>query len=134
MWHQASVMLAVQSVCKGVRTAGMAGEDLQSYYFESGAPGNFSPSANKNINNRPSNKTVAIASNQLHRVEGRSNLIIGFQFGTGTMRMGLIDVGYVPTLTYNLISLVKSVKLVTSTLVMIPDLPCTYNAERAYSA
>ena len=51
-----------------------------------------------------------MASDQLHRVEGRGNLVIDFQSGTGTKRMELIDVGYVPTLSYNLISLAKIVK------------------------
>ena len=62
------------------------------------------------INYRPCNKTVAMASDQLHRVEGRGNLVIDFQSGTGTKRMGLIDVGYGPTLSCNLISLAKIVK------------------------
>ena len=62
------------------------------------------------INYRPYNKTVAMASDQLHRVEGRGNLVIDFQSGTGTKRMGLIDVGYGPTLSCNLISLAKIVK------------------------
>ena len=62
------------------------------------------------INYRPCNKTVAMASDQLHRVEGRGNLVIDFQSGTGTKRMELIDVGYVPTLNYNQISLAKVVK------------------------
>ena len=56
------------------------------------------------INYRPCNKTVAMASDQLHRMEGRGNLVIDFQSGTGTKRMELIDVGYAPTLSYNLIS------------------------------
>ena len=62
------------------------------------------------INYRPCNKTVAMASDQLHRVEGRGNLVIDFQSGTGTKRMELIDVGYVPSLSYNLGSLAKIVK------------------------
>jgi len=94
----------------GLALRAWAGEDLQSYYFDSGASGNFSPSADKMINYRPCNKTVAMASDQLHRVEGRGNLVIDFQSGTGTKRMELIDVGYVPTLSYNLISLAKIVK------------------------
>ena len=51
-----------------------------------------------------------MASNQLHRVGGRGNLVIYFHSGTGTERMELIDVGYVPTLNFNLISLAKIVK------------------------
>ena len=51
-----------------------------------------------------------MASNQIHLVEGRSNVVINFQYGTGTKRMELIDVGYVPTLSYNLISLAKIAK------------------------
>ena len=43
-------------------------------------------------------------------MEGRGNLVVDFQSGTGTKRMELIDVGYVPTLSYNLISLAKIVK------------------------
>lgn len=52
----------------GVRGAALRaweGEDLQSYYVDSGASGNFSPSADKMINYRPCNKTVAMASDQL---------------------------------------------------------------------
>ena len=97
----------------GVRGAALRaweGEDLQSYYVDSGASGNFSPSADKNINYRTCNKTVAMAIDQLHRVEGRGNLVTDFQSGTGTKRMELIDVGYVPTLRCNLISLAKIVK------------------------
>ena len=62
------------------------------------------------INYRPCNKTAAMASNQIHLVEGRSNVVINFQYGTGTKRMELIDVGYVSTLSYNLMSLAKVVK------------------------
>ena len=79
----------------GLALLAWAGEDLQSYYFDSGASGNFSPSAGKMINYRPCNTTVVMASDQLHRVEGRGNLVIDFQSGTGTKRMDLIDVGYV---------------------------------------
>ena len=79
-----------------------AGEDLQSYYFDSDASGNFSPSADKMINYRPCKKTVAMANDQIHRVESPGHLDIDFQSGTGTNRMELIDVGYVPTLSYNL--------------------------------
>ena len=87
-----------------------AGEHLQSYYFDSGASGNFSSSVDRMINYRPCNKTGAMASDQLHRVEGRGNPVIDFHSGTGTKRMELIDVGYVPTLSCNLISLAKIVK------------------------
>ena len=76
----------------GLALRAWAGEDLQSYYFDSCASGNFSPSADKMINYRPYNKTVAMASDQLHRVEGRGKLVIDFQSGTGTKRMELIDV------------------------------------------
>ena len=62
------------------------------------------------INYRSCNKTVAMASDQLHRVEGRGNLDIDFQSDTGTNHVELIDIGYVPTLRYNLISLAKTVK------------------------
>ena len=51
-----------------------------------------------------------MASNQIHLVEGRSNVVINFQYGTGTKRMELIDVGYVSILSYNIISLAKIVK------------------------
>ena len=51
-----------------------------------------------------------MASDQLHRVEGRGNLVVDFQSGTGTTRMELIDVRYVPTLKYNLISRANIVK------------------------
>ena len=94
----------------GLALRAWAGEDLQSYYFDSGASGNFSPSVDKMINYRSCSNTVAMASDQLHRVEGRGNLVIDFQSGTGTKRMGLIDVGYGPTLSCNLISLAKIVK------------------------
>ena len=51
-----------------------------------------------------------MASDQLHWVEGRGNLVIDFQSGTVTKRMELIDVGYVPTVSYNLVSRAKVVK------------------------
>ena len=54
----------------GLALRAWAGEDLQDYCFDSGASGNFSPSA-KTINYRPCNeKTVAMARDQYHRVEG----------------------------------------------------------------
>ena len=43
-------------------------------------------------------------------MEGRGNLVVDFQSGTGTTRMELIDVGHVSTLSYNLISLATIVK------------------------
>ena len=76
----------------GLALRAWAGQYLQGYYFDSGASGDFSPSADKMINYRPCNKTVAMASNQLRRVEGRCNLVIDFQSGTATKRMELIDV------------------------------------------
>ena len=62
------------------------------------------------INYRSCSNTVAMASDQLHRVEGRGNLVIDFQSGTGTNRMERIDVGHVPTRSYNLISLAKIIE------------------------
>ena len=87
----------------GLAMRAWAGEDLQSYY-------NFTPRADKMINCRPCNKTVAMASDQLHPVESQGNLVVDFQSGTGTTRMELIDVGHVSTLSYNLISLATIVK------------------------
>ena len=63
----------------GLALRAWAGQYLQGYYFDSGASGDFSPSADKMINYRPCNKTVAMASDQLHRVEGRGNLVIDFR-------------------------------------------------------
>ena len=80
---------------EGLSLRAWEAEDLQSYCFDSGASGNFSPSAETMINYRPCNKTVAMASDQLHRVEGRGNLVTDLQSGTGTKRMELIDVRYV---------------------------------------
>ena len=62
----------------GLALRAWAGGDLQNYYFDSGASRNFSPSADKMFNYRPCNKTVSMASDRLHWVEGRDNLVIDF--------------------------------------------------------
>lgn len=59
---------------------------------------------------RPRNKTVAMASDQSYQVEGRGNLVVDLQPGTGTIRMELIDAGCASTLSYNLVSPAKIVK------------------------
>lgn len=85
-----------------------------------GLSGNMTPSSEKMTNFRPCNKHLRVAGGETHSIKGRGNLVIDFQSSEAMMRMELIDVAYVPTLSYHLISISAS-NSVLMTLVS----PCT---------
>ena len=82
-----------------------AGQVSESWSFYSGSSGHVTPDASYMRIFKSCNKFLRVASGTLLPIEGHRDLTIDFRSGTGTVRIELEDVAYVPRLTYHLLSL-----------------------------
>ncbi|CAN0574340.1 unnamed protein product, partial [Laminaria digitata] len=64
----------------------------------------MSNSCEKMTDFRPCNKFVRVANGTHLPIEGHGNLVVDFQSGQNSVRLKLIDVAYVPRLSYHLFS------------------------------
>ncbi|CAN0594912.1 unnamed protein product, partial [Laminaria digitata] len=76
----------------------------EAWCFDSGSSGNMSNSCEKMTDFRPCNKFVRVANGTHLPIEGHGNLVVDFQSGQNSVRLKLIDVAYVPRLSYHLFS------------------------------
>ena len=83
--------------------AGEERKSLEAWCFDSGSSGDMSNSCEKIIDFRPCNKFVCFANGTHLPIEGHGNLV-EFQSGQNSVRLKLIDVTYVPSLSYHLFS------------------------------
>ena len=86
------------------------GEAMEGWYFDTGASGHMSPSSQGMTNFQPCNKSLRVANGVTLPIEGKSNLVVDFQFGLESVSLQLHEVAYVPKLSYHLLSLSKAVE------------------------
>ncbi|CAN0557992.1 unnamed protein product, partial [Laminaria digitata] len=79
-------------------------KSLEAWCFDSGSSGNVSNSCEKMTDFRPCNKFVRVANGTHLPIEGDGNLVVDFQSGQNSVHLKLIDVNYVPRLSYHLFS------------------------------
>ncbi|CAN0544371.1 unnamed protein product, partial [Laminaria digitata] len=79
-------------------------KSLEAWCFDSGSSGNMSNSCEKMTDFRPCNKFVRVANGTHLPIEGHGNLVVDFQSGQNSVHLKLIDVAYVPRLSYHLFS------------------------------
>ena len=82
-----------------------AGEEKEGWCFDSGSSGHVTYDSAKMTNYRPCNKFVSVASGKQLPIEGHGNLVVDFQSGQDFVRIELLNVAYVPSLGYHLLSI-----------------------------
>ena len=91
----------------GLALALQVGEErksLEAWCFDSGSSGNMSNSCEKITVFRPCNKFVRVADGTHLPIERHGILVLEFQSGQNSVHPKLIDVAYVPSLSYHLFS------------------------------
>ena len=87
-----------------------ADKTYQSWCLDSGASGHMSPDSTGVTNFRQCDKILVVANGARLPIEGHDNLAVEFDNGWKKMTVELIDVAYVPLLSYHLFSLCSAVK------------------------